>query len=242
MTDLAALFPLAADGLGFAAGDEPLLSDLSFELGAEGCTAVLGPNGSGKSLLLRLCHGMLRPTVGSIRWGSATPAQAATVQAMVFQSPALLNRSVRANIDYALKVRRMPAGDRQRIVAEALERCGLGAVAGRNALVLSGGERQKLAIARAWATRPQALLMDEPTSELDPQATQEIEGMTRLIAGQGVRVIMATHDMAQTRKLADDVLFLDGGRLQAHLPTREFFQYQGDGVMRHFAQAASLRE
>ncbi len=238
----ATLFPLTADGLSFAAGGEPLLSELSFELGAEGCTAVLGPNGSGKSLLLRLCHGMLQPTAGSVRWGSATPAHAAAVQAMIFQSPALLNRSVRANIDYALKVRRMPPKDRRHIVAEAMERCGLEAVARRNALVLSGGERQKLAIARAWATRPKALLMDEPTSELDPRATREIEGMIRLIAGQGVRVIMATHDMAQTRKLADDVLFLDGGRLQAHLPTREFFQYQGDGVMRHFVQPDASRE
>ncbi len=235
------LFPLTATQLGYASKNESLLKDLSFELQAEGCTAVLGPNGSGKSLLLRLCHGMLQPTSGHIRWGSALPRQAAASQAMIFQSPALLNRSVCANIDYALKVRRIPKDQRRHMVSEAMELCGLTEVALRNARVLSGGERQKLAIARAWVTRPRALLMDEPTSELDPPTTQEIETMIRLIVAQGVRVIFATHDMRQTRKLADDVLFLEQGRLQAHLPVADFFNYSGDGTMRQFVDCLEDR-
>ena len=230
------LLPLTVSGLDFSVGKEQLLSGLSFELGGEGCTAILGPNGSGKTLLLRLCHGMLTPTAGSICWGSATPAQARPSQAMVFQSPVMLNRSVRANIDYALRLRRMVRTERYRLIHEAVELCGLGDVVGRNARVLSGGERQKLAIARAWITRPRALLMDEPTSELDPLATQEIESMIQLIVAQGVRVILTTHDMNQAHHLADDILFLEYGRLRAHLPVEEFLNYRGDDrTMRDFA-------
>lgn len=228
------LFPLAVSGLGFSVGGERLLSGLSFELEGKGCTAILGPNGSGKTLLLRLCHGMLTPTAGSVRWGEATPVQALPSQAMVFQLPAMLNRSVRANIDYALRLRRIPRDERQRFVQEAVELCGLTEVVGRNARVLSGGERQKLAIARAWVTRPRALLMDEPTSELDPLATREIEAMIQQVVAQGVRVILATHDMNQVRHLADDVLFLEYGRLRAHLSIGDFLNYQGDDTMRDF--------
>ena len=229
------LFPLEADGLGFRAGRQTLLAEVSFRLGADGCTAVLGPNGAGKTLLLRLCHGLLEPSAGAVRWGGLEPARARARQAMVFQLPALLNRSVRANVDYALKLRRVPPARRRAPVSEALERCGLAGIAGRNALLLSGGERQKLAIARAWVTRPRALLMDEPTSELDPLATREIEDMIRLLAAQGVRVILTTHDMAQARALADDVLFLERGRLAAHLPAAEFFARRGDDVPARFA-------
>ena len=229
------LFPLEADHLGFRAGGQELLSEVSFRLGADGCTAVLGPNGAGKTLLLRLCHGLLAPSAGAVRWGGLEPARARARQAMVFQLPALLNRSARANVDYALKVRRVPAARRRAPVAEALERCGLAAIAERNALLLSGGERQKLALARAWVTRPRVLLMDEPSSELDPLATREIEDMIRLIAAQGVRVLLTTHDMAQARALADDVLFLERGRLAAHLPAAAFFARAGDDVPARFA-------
>ena len=228
------LFPLAVSDLDFFVDGEQLLSGLSFELGEKGCTAVLGPNGSGKTLLLRLCHGMLTPTAGSIQWGEATPAQALPLQAMVFQLPAMLNRSVWANIDYALRLRRVLRTERQRLVQETIELCDLTEVAGRNARVLSGGERQKLAIARAWVTRPRALLMDEPTSELDPLATREIESMIQRVVAQGVRVILATHDMNQVRHLADDVLFLEYGRLRAHLPIGDFLNYQGDDTLHDF--------
>ena len=235
MTAEPPLFPLEADRLGFRAGRQELLAGVSFRLGADGCTAVLGPNGAGKTLLLRLCHGLLAPSAGAVRWGGLEPARARARQAMVFQLPALLNRSARANVDYALKLRRVPAARRRAPVAEALERCGLAGIAGRNALLLSGGERQKLALARAWVTRPRVMLMDEPTSELDPLATREIEDMIRLIAAQGVRVLLTTHDMAQARALADDVLFLERGRLAAHLPAAEFFARRGGDVLARFA-------
>ena len=231
------LFPLHAQQLNFSVRQQTLIDRVSFRLGGHGCTAILGPNGSGKTLLLRLCHGLLPVSSGQLRWGAHSPAQAQALgqQAMVFQLPAILNRSVRANIDYALRVRGVKRNARRVRTEEVIEQCGLAEVRDRNARILSGGERQKLAIARAWVTRPQVLLMDEPTSELDPLAAHEIESMVRLIVAQGVRVLMTTHDMNQARHLADDVLFLEHGRLRAHLPVDEFFAQTGSDILGRFA-------
>ena len=235
MSAVSSLLPLRVSKLSLSLNGASLLSDISFELPVGGCTALIGPNGSGKTLLLRLCHGLLQPSSGSIQWGKAELSQTHKFQAMVFQSPALLNRSVRANIEYSLKLRGIPREQRHRLGDEAMRICGIEAIADRNTRVLSGGERQKLAIARAWVTQPQVLLMDEPTSELDPMATREIETMIRLFAAQGVRVLFSTHDMNQVRHLADEVLFLHQGRLQAHLSLQEFFDYSDEGIMRSFA-------
>jgi len=241
MSSSPSLFPLLIRELSLVVGEVPLLEEISCELQAGGCTTIIGPNGSGKTLLLRLCHGLLYPTTGSIHWGDLEPPHAMTRQAMVFQSPALLNRSVRANIEYALKLRNIPQMRRHQLGDEAIQLCGLESIQDRNARVLSGGERQKLALARAWVTQPQVMLMDEPTSELDPVATREIEAMIRLIAAQGVRVIMSTHDMNQVRHLADDVLFLHQGRLQAHLSVEEFFDCRGADIIGSFATHTSRK-
>ncbi len=242
MNTASSLLPLRVRDLSLTINGSTLLSNISFELPEGGCTALIGPNGSGKTLLLRLCHGLLAPSSGSIHWGAADLSPTNQFQAMVFQSPALLNRSVRANIEYALKLRGMPRAQRHQLGDEAMRLCGIEAIADRNTRVLSGGERQKLAIARAWVTQPQVLLMDEPTSELDPVATREIEAMIRLFAAQGVRVLLSTHDMNQVRHLADEVLFLHQGRLQTHLPVQEFFDYSGDGIMRSFATHPNREE
>ena len=234
------LFPLQVENLSFGDGGARLLDGVSFRLEAGGCAALLGPTGAGKTLLLRLCHGLLAPQCGRIRWGALAPPAARARQSMVFQLPALLNRSVRANVEYALKLRHVPAAERRVRAEAALAQCGLRALAERSARLLSGGERQTLAIARAWVSRPQVLLLDEPTSELDPLATREIEKMIGLIRSQGVHVLLATHDMRQARLLADTVLFLNRGRLMAHLPTEEFFAQRGDSVMHRFA--GHLRE
>ena len=128
---------------------------------------ILGPNGAGKSLLLRLCHGLIAPTGGGSP--GRCPERAARAQAMVFQRPVLLRRSVRANLDHALGAR---AGCRgRRAGARRRRRCarfGLAALAGRPARLLSGGEQQRLAMARAWALRPEVLFLDEPCAQLDP--------------------------------------------------------------------------
>jgi tungstate transport system ATP-binding protein len=184
---------------------------------------VLGPNGAGKSLLLRLCHGLISPSSGWILWNGLDVGVVRQYQAMVFQRPVLLRRTVAANIRYALSVRGVPRRQRRALVSEALEQAGLLELAARPARVLSGGEQQRLALARAWALKPQVLLLDEPTASLDPAATQAVEALLGRIHQTGTSIIMTTHDLGQARRLADEVLFLHRGGLLEHGPAAEFF-------------------
>ncbi len=218
------LLPLVTDGLCFTGGDRRLILDgVSFRLDDGFRTVILGPNGAGKSVLLRLCHGLLRPTAGQITWGGLSPAAAASRQGMVFQRPVLLRRSVRANIEHVLAIKGVRAGERGARVRAALERAGLARLADRPARMLSGGEQQRLSIARAWVMEPEVLLLDEPSSSLDPAATRAVEDLVREVAAGGARVIMTTHDIGQARRLADDVLFLHRGHLLEHSPASSFF-------------------
>jgi tungstate transport system ATP-binding protein len=215
------ILPLVLDRVCFAAGGNEIIRDVSLELRKGSCTVVLGPNGAGKSVLLRLCHGLLVPTAGEIRWSGPQPESR---QAMVFQRPVMLRRSTAANIRYALKRAGVPRAERQKRAMEALRLVGLEALADRAARVLSGGEQQRVALARAWALRPDVLFLDEPTASLDPAATRAIEEIIATIRAAGTKVIMTTHDLGQARRLADDVVFLHRGRIAEHTPAATFFE------------------
>jgi tungstate transport system ATP-binding protein len=217
------LFPLRLQEVCFEAGGKLLIDHISCVCAGQPCTVVLGPNGAGKSLLLRLCHGLIRASNGTIRWNGTEVDAARRHQAMVFQRPVLLRRGVAANISYALGVHGVPRRRRHSLVSEALAQAGLSDLAARPARVLSGGEQQRLALARAWALKPQVLLLDEPTANLDPAATQAVETLLEQVHRAGARIIMTTHDLGQARRLADEVLFLHRGRLLEHAPASEFF-------------------
>lgn len=224
MRDTTSILPLRIDNLCFEAGGRRLVDGVSFTLPRGGITAVIGPNGSGKSLTLRLCHGLIAPTAGRIKWASPGAATgSARRHAMVFQKPVMLRRSARANIIHALAATGAGWRERRQRSDAALDRFGLAALADRPARLMSGGEQQRLAIARAWALRPEVLFLDEPTSQLDPGATRQIEEMLAALKAEGVTLVMATHDMGQVRRLADRVLFLNRGRLVEDAPTRTFF-------------------
>jgi tungstate transport system ATP-binding protein len=218
-----AMFPLVLHEVCYEAAGQSLIDHISCVLEARPCATVLGPNGAGKSLLLRLCHGLIRASGGSIRWHDLDVHAARRYQAMVFQRPVLLRRTVAANMSYALRIRGMSRQERLAIVHEALQRAGLSDVAGRSARLLSAGEQQRLALARAWVLKPHVLLLDEPTASLDPAATQAVETLLAQIAEGGTKIIMTTHDLGQARRLADEVLFLHRGRLLEHGPAAAFF-------------------
>jgi tungstate transport system ATP-binding protein len=217
------ILPLRLERVGYAANGKRLLEEVGVEFAAGPRTVLLGPNGAGKSLILRLCHGLIRPTSGRIQWLGPDGARARLHQAMVFQRPVMLRRSARANIDYALSVRGISGGERQRRIAQALAETGLTDLADRPARVLSIGEQQRLALARAWALHPQVLFLDEPTASLDPAATRAVEEIVLRIHASGAKIVMTTHDLGQARRLADEVLFLHRGRLVEHAPAAEFF-------------------
>ena len=226
------ILPLRVEGLGYAVGGERLLAFIDLTVHAGRRLVILGPNGAGKSLLLRLCHGLLRPTEGRIAW--ALPGRAARAQAMVFQRPVLLRRSARANLDHALALARFARPERAARAAAALRRFGLDPLADRPARLLSGGEQQRLALARAWALRPEVLFLDEPCAQLDPGATRSIESMIEGFAADGITVVMTTHDLAQARRLAEDVAFLHRGRLLEAGPSAAFFAGPGSPEARAF--------
>src|SRR5262249_32469580 len=160
-----------------------------------------------KSVLMRLMHGLLAPTHGTISWHG----EGRHKQAMVFQRPVMLRRSALGNVTYALALAGVEAREREAQAREALVGVGLLPLAQRPARVLSGGEQQRLALARAWALHPEVLFLDEPTANLDPGATREIETVIKAFDASGTKIIMSTHNLAQARRLGDEILFLHQG-------------------------------
>lgn len=215
------ILPCEARGLVFDAGGNRLIDGIDLHLAAGPLTMIMGANGAGKSLLVRLLHGLLKPTAGEVRWGGRPLDEPVrTRQAMVFQSPVLLRRSVAANVDFVLGLRGRASRVRR---SDVLEMAGLADKAEQPARLLSGGERQRLAIARALATRPEVLFLDEPTASLDPASILAIEELATAARGRGVKIIFITHDIGQARRLADEVVFMHRGRIVERAEATQFF-------------------
>jgi tungstate transport system ATP-binding protein len=190
-----------------------IIKPVSLAIEAGPSTIILGANGAGKSVLMRLMHGLLAPTSGAVSWNSKGG------QAMVFQRPVMLRRSALANVEYALRAAGQAAGS----AMDALREVGLAHLADKPARVLSGGEQQRLALARAWALHPEVLFLDEPTASLDPSATREIENVIQAFDAAGTKIVMATHNLGQARRLADEVIYLHQGRVLERGPVEQFF-------------------
>ena len=217
------LLPLILDRVCFDAGGRRIVDGVTLTIEAGARTVILGPNGAGKSVLLRLCHGLLAPSSGTIAWSAPEQTNGARKQAMVFQRPVLLRRSALANVAYGLKVAGVVAAERDARARAALERMGLTHLADRPARVLSGGEQQRLALARAWALNPEVLFLDEPTANLDPGATHEIEAAIQAIHSGGTKIVMVTHNLGQARRIADEIVFLHNGRIAERASAIRFF-------------------
>ncbi|WP_171098522.1 ATP-binding cassette domain-containing protein [Ruegeria sp. HKCCD7255] len=208
---------LAVRGLRLARKGSVLLDVAALQLDGPGPTLILGPNGAGKSLLLRCLHGLISADQGRVLYrGGVLTAEHMARQAMVFQQPVLLRRSVAANLDFVLKRQGLCREIRKARISALLAEGGLQDKARQSARSLSGGEAQRLAILRALATDPETLFLDEPTSALDPSATQVIEQMIRRASARGVRIVMVTHDIGQARRLAADIVMMQGGRVVEH--------------------------
>ena len=229
------VLPLELRRLSLEAGGRRLIDSIDLKVEEPGITVILGPNGAGKSLLLRLAHGLVVPTEGTILWGGRPmDDEIRRRQAMVFQKPVLLRRTSAANITYALGLRGIARSERESRARQALELAGLERHAFTPARVLSGGEQQRLCLARALSLDPEVLLLDEPTASLDPASTLAIE---RLLIGakhRGIKVIVVTHDVGQARRLAQDVIFLHHGRLIEHQPAGGFFEHPESDTARDF--------
>jgi tungstate transport system ATP-binding protein len=217
------MLPLALENVCFAVRGRTIIAGVTLEIEAGPRTVILGPNGAGKSVLMRLCHGLLTPTSGRVVWRGSRNGRRPREQAMVFQRPVMLRRSAMANVTYGLKLAGVSHRERELRGRDVLDAVGLSAAADRPARVLSGGEQQKLALARAWSLGPEVLFLDEPTANLDPGATRELETIVGQIHASGTKIVMTTHNLAQARRLGDEILFMDGGRLVERAPVERFF-------------------
>jgi tungstate transport system ATP-binding protein len=226
VTDL----PLVFEQANVIAGGVTILDHVSLTLGAGTPTVLIGPNGAGKTTLLRVAMGLTPLSSGRITWGGRDSASKAR-RSIVFQRPVMLRRSAAANIDYALAG---AGGPRAQRIDELLALVGLSGLGSRPARRLSGGEQQRLALARALARDPAILFLDEPTASLDPAATKAIEDIVRAVAARGVKVVMSTHDLGQAKRLAGDVVLLHRGRLIEHGPASAFFDHPRSDEARKF--------
>jgi len=210
---------------------KPLIRNISCTLNTIGKTVILGPNGAGKSLFLRLMTGLIKPTSGTISGGiekrTDESGQPAVCYSLVFQNPVLLRRSAYENIAFVLRQQKCPKGEMADRVAAALKQARLEGRAKTPARRLSGGEQQRLALARALVVNPPGLLLDEATASLDPASTAIVEKMIHDADTAGTKIVFVTHDIRQAKRLADDILFVDEGQILAHKPARDFFKDPG---------------
>jgi tungstate transport system ATP-binding protein len=208
VTDL----PIVLEEVGFASGGVTILDRVSLAFAAGAPAVLIGPNGAGKTTLLRLLMGLVAPVRGRVTWGGREAAEPAH-RAIVFQRPVMLRRSAAGNIRYALAAAGVPRAKRASRVDELAAVVGLAELGRRPARKLSGGEQQRLALARALAKEPQILLLDEPTASLDPAATKAIEDVIRSVAARGIKVVMSTHDLGEARRLAGEIVLMHRGRV-----------------------------
>jgi tungstate transport system ATP-binding protein len=214
--------PIVLTAVGVRAGAQDILRDVSLAFQPGAPTAILGPNGAGKSTLIRVAAGLLQPSSGSVTWGGLS-AKNLERRAIVFQRPVMLRRSVAGNLAFALAAAGCPRAHRAAAVERLLARVSLGALHDRPARRLSGGEQQRLALARALARQPEILFLDEPTNNLDPAATKAVEAIIRDADASGIKVVMATHDLGQARRLCGDVVFLANGAVVETAAAADFF-------------------
>jgi tungstate transport system ATP-binding protein len=217
--------PVVARNVVIARRDRVLLDVEAFAAGGSGVTVMMGPNGAGKSLLLKCLANLVVPDSGVITWAGTPPDRARAARlGFVFQKPVLLRRSALANVRHALRVTGALHREATSRAAEALEEAGLSHLAGMPARLLSGGEQQRLALARAMALRPECLFLDEPTANLDPASVAKIEAMALAASSAGIKVLFVTHDAAQARRISTDVVFMSAGRIVEMAEAKSFFE------------------
>ena len=239
ISDLNSLLPLQVNRLTLIKDQRDLLKDIDLHISSSGITTILGDNGAGKSLLVRVLHGLMEATRGRILWGGLEAGiKQRQRQSLVFQRPVLLRRTVAENVQFVMNNHSRKGS---RSCNEILDLAGLSHKANQSAKLLSGGEQQRLALARALATDPQVLLLDEPTASLDPAATQKIENWLQQISNSGVKIILVTHNIGQARRLSQDVVFMSQGSVKEYSVATEFFDNPASESARLFLEGVLVK-
>ena len=213
--------PIYIKDLSLILDERKILSSLNLSINSDDVTVIMGPNGAGKSIFLKILNGILTPTSGCITWNNKKQfSDTLNTQAFVFQKPILLRRSVIANLDYMDSV----LGYKKKISKDRLlEIVQLKKQKNQPARMLSLGEQQRLSLIRSLMLRPNLLLLDEPTANLDPASTKIIEDIILNLKMMGIKIIFVTHNILQAKRIADDIIFLNEGKMVEHLGKKEFF-------------------
>ena len=216
------MFPLITENLVVKFEGKHILGPIDLKIDKGDIAVILGPNGSGKTSLLKALHGILKPKEGTVRW-SCLKTESIRKQMFVFQTPIMLRRSVFENLTYPLLLRKISKEQANYQAARWLDRIDLRTSMQVPATRLSGGEKQKLALARALITEPEMLFLDEPCASLDGKTTYEIESLLQSCVANGTTIMMSTHDIGQAKRLAKNIYFLNKGILESIQPAKTFF-------------------
>ena len=215
--------PMCMSNVSYSIQGTKLINNFDLTIDSADISIILGHNGSGKSLLLKLLHGVITPETGSITWNNEKPGIRQYWRTFLLQRPTFFNQSIEFNIEFVLRIANIDKNEHKKRCQQALEICGLTDLAKRNTSSLSGGEQQKVSLARAWVLKPSVVLLDEPTVALDPPSVISFENIVRQFEQSGTKIIMTTHDLAQAKRLAKQVIFIDKGNMIEQSCAKEFF-------------------
>lgn len=231
--------PVMLEEVSLLAREVTILGNVTLTFAAGAPTVLVGPNGSGKTSLMRVAMGLVRPTAGRVTFGGRSDVPPLR-RAIVFQRPVMLRRSAIGNLHYALAAANVSRNERGKRADELLGLVGLSGLGERPARRMSGGEQQRLAIARALAKEPEILFLDEPTASLDPAATKATEDIIQTIAARGIKIVMATHDLGEARRLAGEIVLMHRGRIVEIADTATFFNASKTDAARRFVSGELL--
>lgn len=231
--------PIVLEAVSLRAGDVTILDDIDIRFSAGAPTVLIGPNGSGKTSLMRTAMGLAAVTRGRVTWGGR-PVSEPRRRAILFQRPVMLRRSAAGNLAYALAAAGVPRAERPARVQALLELVGLSGRGERPARRMSGGEQQRLALARALARDPEILFLDEPTASLDPAATKSMEDLITGVAAKGIKVVMSTHHLGEARRIAGEIVLMHRGRIVEVAPAETFFTAPRTEAARRFVAGELL--
>ena len=227
------MFPLRVTDVKIIIKSKRLIGPINLEIEQNGISILLGANGSGKTTLLEALHGLRKLSAGKVEWNISN-SQAAAEQAFVFQSPIMLRRTVAENLAFPLKVRRLSKLTTTTEVMMWAKKIGLEDKIKQQAMLLSGGEMQAIAVARALITKPKMLFLDEPTASLDGATKKAIEDILISASSNGTKILMSTHDLGQLKRLAKDIIFLHNGIVEAHCSKEEFLTKPASKAAKQF--------
>jgi len=229
------VLPVGCSGIRLQRGNRVVLDVPSLVLGNAACTAIVGPNGAGKSLLVRTLCDLQKADQGSVSWAGRAPDwQRRRRVGLLLQRPVLLRRTALKNLLHALRLAGVVRADASKLAQNALQAAGLGALVDVLAHRLSGGEQQRLALARALVLKPDMLFMDEATANVDPASTLAIEQQLNNAMSDGLKVVLVSHDMGQVRRLADEVVLMNNGCVVEQSARQHFFEQTSNPLSRRW--------